>query len=33
MYDIVQAILKEITHDLIKYIYTLYNDPRINESD
>ena len=28
-----EAVLKEITQHLIKYIYTLYNDPSVNESD
>ena len=33
MYDIVQAILKEITQHLIKYIYELYNDPSMPEDE
>ena len=29
MFDVIQAVLKEITQHLIKYIYDLYQDPRI----
>lgn len=31
MFDVIQAVLKEITQHLIKYIYDLYQDPRIVE--